>query len=121
MSNYSMRLRTLLTPLALCAIGLIPESAHACRCAVAGSPCGATWQADAAFVGQVVSIESSSTAGGRLVRGADVFGTGRFVFTLVEGGKHDIHVSRGDQISIVPFTAVAGSAVLKVVMKPRPH
>ena len=48
-------------------------------------------------------------------------GNGRFVFTLVKGGKHDIHVSRDDQISIVPFTAVAGSAVLKVVMKPRSH
>ena len=60
--------RKLLTTLAVCAIGLIPESADACKCARPGSPCAATWQADAVFVGHVVSIESSSMQGGRVVQ-----------------------------------------------------
>lgn len=41
-----------------------PGSAQACSCAGPGSPCNAAWQADAVFVGHVVSI--SSTAGRRV-------------------------------------------------------
>jgi hypothetical protein len=62
-----MRCRHLLATLAVCAIGLAPKSADACSCASPGLPCHAAWQADAVFVGHVVSIESSSM-GGRLVQ-----------------------------------------------------
>jgi hypothetical protein len=62
----------LLTTLAVCAIGLIPRSAEPCSCAAPGSPCSATWQADAVFVGRVVSIESSPIGAGRLLQFAVV-------------------------------------------------
>src|SRR5262245_60084727 len=43
-------------------VWLSPGSARACSCAQAGAACDATWQAEAVFVGEVVSI---STVRGR--------------------------------------------------------
>lgn len=51
---------------------------------------------------------------------------GRFVFSLVENGKYDIHATRyvgttpyiDVQVAIVPFTATVGSPTLRIVMKP---
>lgn len=43
--------------------GLWPATADACSCATERLPCGATWSADAVFVGHVVSIQSSTSPG----------------------------------------------------------
>jgi Carboxypeptidase regulatory-like domain len=58
--------RKFLTTLAVCAIGLLPKPADACDCAMPGPACNAAWGADAVFVGNVVSIESSSVGGRRV-------------------------------------------------------
>jgi hypothetical protein len=79
--------RKLLTTLAVCAIGLLPKAADACSCAVPGSACDAAWGAEAVFVGNVVSIESSSV-GERRVQLAVVEGFRGFQLsqvTLVTG------------------------------------
>jgi hypothetical protein len=69
------------------------------------------------------NTEGPNIIGPRFVTGDD----GRFAFSVVEGGKYDVHVTRymgSDlqtrevQIAMVPFTASAGAPVLKVVMKP---
>jgi hypothetical protein len=69
------------------------------------------------------NTEGPNIIGPRFVTGDD----GRFAFSVVEGGKYDVHVTRyvgADvrtsevQVAMVPFTASAGAPVLKVVMKP---
>ena len=50
-----------------CVISLTPTAASTCSCAAAGSSCEAAWQADAVFIGRVVSIEAS-TSGRRSVQ-----------------------------------------------------
>jgi hypothetical protein len=69
------------------------------------------------------NTEGPNIIGPRFVTGDD----GRFAFSVVEGGKYDVHVTRyvgADlrtrevQVGMVPFTASAGAPVLKVVMKP---
>ena len=63
-------IRGLLTTLVLCAAVLSwPAPAEGCRCIEPGLPCDAAWQADAVFVGHVVSI---STGAGRQVEFAVV-------------------------------------------------
>jgi hypothetical protein len=67
--------------------------------------------------------EGPNIIGPRFVTADD----GRFAFSVVEGGKYDVHVTRDVgsdlltrevQVAIVPFTASRGAPVLKVVMKP---
>jgi hypothetical protein len=67
--------------------------------------------------------EGPNVIGPRFVTGDD----GRFAFSLVDGGRYDVHVTRylGDerrpievQTSVVPFTASPETALLTVVMKP---
>jgi hypothetical protein len=69
------------------------------------------------------NTEGPNIIGPRFVTGDD----GRFAFSVVEGRKYDVHVTRyvgSDlqtrevQVAMVPFTASAGAPVLKVVMKP---
>jgi hypothetical protein len=55
----------LVAALAIGAATLSPEPASACSCAPPGSPCESAWQAEAVFVGHVVSIESTSVSGRR--------------------------------------------------------
>jgi len=69
------------------------------------------------------NTEGRNIIGPRFVTADD----GRFAFSVVEGGKYDVHVTRyvgSDpqtrevQVAMVPFTAFAGAPVLKAVMKP---
>lgn len=58
--------RKLLTALGVCVIALVAKSADACSCGTPGSACDAASGADAVFVGNVVSIESSPVGGRRV-------------------------------------------------------
>jgi hypothetical protein len=78
--------RKLLATLAVCAIGVSPQSADACSCAGPGLACDAAWRAEAVFVGHVVSIESSSM-GGRLVQLAVVEAFRGFQLAQVTGSR----------------------------------
>ncbi len=58
-------IRGLLTIFCLCAAAILwPLPIEACSCITSGSVCDAAWQADAVFVGHIVSISST---GGRRV------------------------------------------------------
>jgi hypothetical protein len=61
-----MIVRPILATLLFCAIGLWPKAADACSCGMSGMPCDAAWRADAVFVGNVVSIETSTVPAGVL-------------------------------------------------------
>ncbi len=69
------------------------------------------------------NTEGPNIIGPRFVTGDD----GRFAFSVVEGGKYDVHVTRyvgADvrtrevHVAMAPFTASAGVPVLKVVVRP---
>jgi hypothetical protein len=72
------------------------------------------------------NTEGPNIIGPRFLTGED----GRFAFSLIEGGKYDVHVTRHlgadprtreSQVSIVPFTASARTPRLTIVMKPNPY
>jgi len=54
---------------------------------------------------------------------------GRFVFTLIENGRYDIHAERyvgtapyrEVQVAITPFTATRGLPAFTIVLKPNPY
>ena len=52
--------------LALAFVASAPAPAAACRCIAPGPPCDAVWQANALFVGRVISIEPSPAADSQL-------------------------------------------------------
>src|SRR5688572_9144286 len=60
--------RALVIALTACVLGLFPKSADACKCAPKGPPCEAIGQADAVFVGRVLSIDSRPDTYEHLVR-----------------------------------------------------
>ena len=73
-----------------------------------------------------VSSEGGDIIGPPFMTGSD----GQFAFTVVEGGKYDLHVTRylgtdirtrQSQISIVPFAAAGLTETLRVVMRPRKY
>jgi hypothetical protein len=57
--------RLVVATLLFCAIGLWPKAADACSCGMSAL-CDAAWRADAVFVGNVVSIETSTVPTGVL-------------------------------------------------------
>jgi hypothetical protein len=69
------------------------------------------------------NTEGPNIIGPRFVTGDD----GRFAFSVVDGGRYDVHVTRyvgADpatremQVAMVPFTAAAATPVVTAVMKP---
>ena len=68
-----------------------------------------------------------STEGPNVIGPPFVTSDGRFAFSVVDGGRYEVAVTRyvgsdlrtrEAQVAIVPFTASAGAPMLKVVMKP---
>jgi 5-hydroxyisourate hydrolase-like protein (transthyretin family) len=69
------------------------------------------------------NVEGGGTVGPTFVTGED----GRFAFSLVEGARYVVHVTRyigderrptGTQISMVPVTVASATPALSVIMKP---
>lgn len=122
----SMSSRNLLATLAVCAVGLSPDSAGACSCVAPGLPCDEVWRADAVFVGHVVSIESSSM-GGRLVQLAVIEAFRGFQLsqvTLVTGygqGDCGYPFRMGDSYVVYAHRSPTGQLSTSICTRTRPE